>query len=62
MHSVRSFCEHAFEAVGIQVRFEGEGVEERGVCEETGKTVIAVSPEYFRPAEVEELLGNAAKA
>lgn len=62
MHTVRSFCEHAFDAVGIKVRFEGEGVEERGICEESGKTVIAVSPDYFRPAEVEQLLGNPAKA
>ncbi|MEM7600092.1 MAG: GDP-mannose 4,6-dehydratase, partial [Verrucomicrobiota bacterium] len=62
MHTVRSFCEHAFEAVGMPVRFEGEGVNEKGICKETGKTVIEVSPDYFRPAEVEQLLGDPAKA
>ncbi|MEM9016038.1 MAG: GDP-mannose 4,6-dehydratase [Verrucomicrobiota bacterium] len=62
MHTVREFCKHAFDAVDIEVRFEGEGVEEKGICERTGKTVIEVSPEYFRPAEVEQLLGNPAKA
>ena len=62
MHTVRSFCENAFAAVGLKVRFEGEGVHEKGICEESGKTVIAVSPDYFRPAEVEQLLGNPIKA
>lgn len=62
MHTVRSFCEHAFAAVGINVRFEGEGVEEKGICTESGNTVIEVSPDYFRPAEVEELLGDPTKA
>ena len=62
MHTVRSFCESAFSAVGLSLRFEGEGVDEKGICEETGKTVIEVSPSYFRPAEVEELLGDPAKA
>jgi len=62
MHTVREFCQHAFAAVGISLRFEGEGVDEKGICEESGKTVIAVDPKYFRPAEVEELLGDASKA
>ncbi len=62
MHTVREFCEQAFEAVGISLHFEGEGVEERGICQKSGKTLITVSPDYFRPAEVEELLGDAAKA
>jgi GDPmannose 4,6-dehydratase len=62
MHTVREFCEHAFAAVGRPVEFTGEGVDEKGVCAKTGKTLIAVSPNYFRPAEVEELLGNPAKA
>ncbi|MAS95528.1 MAG: GDP-mannose 4,6-dehydratase [Verrucomicrobiales bacterium] len=62
MHTVREFCKHAFDAVDINVRFEGEGVEEKGICEKTGKTVIAVSPDYFRPAEVEQLLGDPTKA
>jgi GDPmannose 4,6-dehydratase len=62
MHSVREFCEHAFDAVGIRLRFEGEGVQEKGICEVTGRVLIEVSPDYFRPAEVEQLLGNPAKA
>jgi GDPmannose 4,6-dehydratase len=62
MHTVREFCDHAFREVDIPVRFEGEGVEEKGICEDTGKTLIAVHPKYFRPAEVEQLLGDASKA
>jgi GDPmannose 4,6-dehydratase len=62
MHTVREFCEHAFEAVGIPLRFEGEGVGERGICSESGRTLIEVSPAYFRPAEVEQLLGDPSKA
>ena len=62
MHTVREFCEHAFDAVGIALKFEGEGVEEKGICTESGKTLIEVSPDYFRPAEVEQLLGDPAKA
>ena len=62
MHTVREFCDHAFEKVGLPLRFEGEGVEEKGICAETGKVLIEVSPDYFRPAEVEELLGDSTKA
>lgn len=62
MHTVREFCEHAFRAVGVPVHFEGEGVEERGICDASGKVLIEVSPDYFRPAEVEQLLGDPAKA
>ena len=59
---MREFCEHAFDAVGIALKFEGEGVEEKGICIASGKTLIEVSPDYFRPAEVEQLLGDPAKA
>lgn len=62
MHTVRSFCEHAFKAVGISLKFEGNGVEEKGICRETGGGVIEVNPRYFRPAEVEQLLGDGTKA
>lgn len=62
MHTVREFCEHTFEAVGMPVRFEGEGVNEKGLCKQSGKALIEVSPDYFRPAEVEQLLGDAKKA
>jgi len=62
MHTVREFCEHAFDAVGIKLRFEGKGVDEKGICEASGRVLIEISPDYFRPAEVEQLLGNPAKA
>lgn len=62
MHTVREFCEHAFDAVGIPLRFEGGGVDEKGICRKSGRTIIEISPGYFRPAEVEQLLGNPAKA
>lgn len=62
MHTVREFCEYAFKAAGINVDFSGEGVDEIGVDTATGKTVVRVSPDYYRPAEVELLIGDPAKA
>lgn len=62
MHSVREFTTKAFEHVGIKVEWSGEGVNESGVDVATGKTVVSIDPRYFRPAEVEQLLGNPAKA
>jgi len=62
MHTVREFCLLAFEAVGIPLEFRGEGADEKGVCTKTGRTIIEVSPDYFRPAEVEQLLGDPSKA
>jgi GDPmannose 4,6-dehydratase len=62
MHTVREFCENAFAAAGIGLRFEGNGPEERGVCSESGRVLVEVSPDYFRPAEVDQLLGDASKA
>lgn len=62
MHTVREFCEVAFSTVGIPLHFEGTGPEEIGVNSETGQTVIAISPDYYRPAEVEQLLGDPTKA
>jgi GDPmannose 4,6-dehydratase len=61
-HTVREFCEIAFRAVGIELRFEGEGVDEKAIDVETGRSLIQVSPKYFRPTEVELLVGDAAKA
>lgn len=61
-HSVREFATLAFEQVGLPVRFEGEGVNEKGICTKTGKVVIEVAPNYFRPTEVDQLLGDATKA
>jgi GDPmannose 4,6-dehydratase len=60
--TVRDFVTMACKAAGIQVRFEGTGEAERGIDEATGKTIVAVNPKFYRPAEVELLIGNAAKA
>ena len=62
MHTVREFATLAFKEVGIELRWEGEGVEEKGIDVQTGKTLIDIDPKYFRPAEVEQLLGNPTKA
>ena len=61
-HSVREFTERAFHEVGIDLRWEGEGVEERGINIATGRILVEVDPKYFRPAEVETLLGDPTKA
>lgn len=62
MHTVREFCTLAFAEVGIKIRWEGTGVEEKGIDEETGRILVEVDPKYFRPAEVEQLLGDPTKA
>lgn len=61
-HSVREFCQRAFERVGIRLTFKGTGVEERGLDAATHEVRVAVDPRYFRPTEVELLVGNPAKA
>ena len=61
-HTVREFCDKAFAVAGITVAWEGEGVNEVGRCTKTGKTLVRVDPGYFRPAEVELLLGDPTKA
>ena len=60
--TVREFVEIAFREAGIELEFKGEGVDEIGVDKATGKTVVKVDPKFFRPAEVELLLGNPEKA
>lgn len=60
--TVRLFVERAFAHVGITLDWKGEGVEERGICVKTGKTLVEVDPRYFRPTEVELLIGDASKA
>lgn len=62
MHTVREFATLAFKHAGIDLRWEGTGVEEKGICTKTGKVCVEVDPKYFRPAEVEQLLGNPTKA
>jgi len=61
-HSVRKLCEIAFANVGINLRFEGSGVDEKGVDVKTGKVLVRVDPRYFRPTEVDSLLGDPRKA
>ena len=62
MHTVREFCELAFSEVGIDIRWEGEGIDEKGVNNKTGEVLIEVDPQYFRPTEVDQLLGDPTKA
>ncbi len=61
-HSVREFVEAACKEVGIQIRWDGKGVDEKGYDAETGKLLVEVDPRYFRPTEVETLLGDSSKA
>lgn len=61
-HSVREFVTLAAKRAGIEMRWEGSGVDEKGYDAETGRCIVEVDPRYFRPAEVETLLGSAAKA
>ncbi len=62
MHTVREFCTLAFREAGIELRWEGEGLSERGIDVKTGRSLVEVDPKYFRPAEVEQLLGDPTKA
>jgi len=62
MHSVREFCTLAFAEAGITLRWEGKGVKEKGIDTATEKVLVEVDPKYFRPAEVEQLLGDPTKA
>ncbi|MCM1032314.1 MAG: GDP-mannose 4,6-dehydratase [Odoribacter sp.] len=61
-HSVREFTTLAFKRVGIDLEWHGNGVDEKGVDSLTGKVLVEVDPRFFRPAEVDELLGNPEKA
>lgn len=61
-HSVRDFCTLAFKYAGIELKWQGEGVNEQGVDVKTGNVLVEVDPKFFRPAEVEQLLGDPTKA
>lgn len=61
-HSVREFCQLAFRRAGIELRFEGEGADEKGIDVATGKVVIEVSPDFYRPTDVVNLWGDPTKA
>lgn len=62
MHTVREFIEKSFGHVGRSIEWRGRGVDEIGIDTSTGKTVVRIDPRYFRPSEVEQLLGDPAKA
>ena len=59
---VRDFVTEAFAQTGVTLRWKGEGVNERGLCAETGRVYVEIDPRYFRPTEVDLLIGNPAKA
>ena len=61
-HTVREFCTLAFHHAGIELEWQGEGVEEKGIDKNTGRVLVEVDPKYFRPAEVQTLLGDPTKA
>jgi GDPmannose 4,6-dehydratase len=62
MHSVREFATLAFKYAGIDIEWQGEGINEKGIDKATGRVLIEVDPKYFRPAEVDQLLGDPTKA
>ena len=61
-HSVRDFVTIAATEMGIDINWQGKGIDEKGIDTKTGNIIVAVDPKYFRPTEVETLLGNPAKA
>lgn len=61
-HTIREFCELAFKEIGIDLKWHGSDVNEVGISEKTGKAVLKINPEFFRPAEVDILLGDPSKA
>ncbi len=61
-HSVREFCQLAFRRAGIELRFEGEGENEKGIDVATGRVLVEVSPDFYRPTDVVNLLGDPSKA
>jgi len=61
-HTVREFVETAFSHVDVDIKWQGEGVDEKGIDKETGKVLVEVDPKYFRPTEVDLLIGDPSKA
>ncbi|MCQ2112110.1 MAG: GDP-mannose 4,6-dehydratase [Bacteroidaceae bacterium] len=61
-HSVREFCYYAFKHVGIELEFTGEGIDEKGIDKATGRVLVEVSPDFFRPTDVVNLWGDPTKA
>lgn len=61
-HSIREFCELAFAEIGVDLEWQGTGESEKGVDKKTGNIIITINPEYYRPSEVDFLLGDPKKA
>ena len=61
-HSVREFCYYAFKRVGIELEFKGEGADEKGIDKATGKVLVEVSKDFYRPTDVVNLWGDPTKA
>ncbi len=61
-HSVREFIELAAKEVGISIRWKGQGLKENGIDAESGNVIVCIDPRYFRPTEVDTLLGDSSKA
>lgn len=61
-HSVREFVEKAFAVIGLTIKWKGSGLGEVGYCSETGRELVTVDSKYYRPAEVDLLLGDSSKA
>lgn len=61
-HSVREFCTLSFKFAGIELEWQGKGIDEKGIDKKTGKVIVEVSPEFFRPTDVVTLLGDPSKA
>jgi GDPmannose 4,6-dehydratase len=61
-HTVRDFINEAFNVIGVKIRWEGKGINEKGIDDNTGKILVSIDKKYFRPAEVELLLGDPSKA
>lgn len=62
MHTVREFIERSFARAGFQIEWQGKDDNEKGIDKNSGKTIVEIDPKFYRPAEVEQLLGNPAKA
>ena len=61
-HTVREFVEAAFAELGVEIRWEGKGIDEKGYDAKTGKMLVCVNPQWFRPTDVDNLWGNPTKA
>jgi GDPmannose 4,6-dehydratase len=62
VHSVREFVEKAFAEIGVAIEWRGSGIDEKGVCRATNQVLVEIDPRYFRPTEVDQLIGDSTKA